>query len=150
MQFDTRSLWIYIHFPKLQLDLIEASEVMPEDDKKAHTTLPRAVVNVNTNALCQLNKQAIAQGLRLNMGLASASLNCSELQLHEYNEELESKQIVNLADHLYLVTSDIVLAPPSALILRVQNMLNLHGGLKPYWLTIKQVLQRQSVHFIEA
>ena len=69
--------------------------------------LPRAVVDVNSNTLCQLNKQALDQGLKLNMGLASASLICADLQLHEYSEEIESKHIVNIADHLYLVASDI-------------------------------------------
>lgn len=146
MQFDTRSLWIYLYFPRLQLDLIEAAESHQIRQQKQ----PRGVVNVNTNTLCQLNKKALEQGLRLNMGLASASLSCADLQLHEYSEEIESTHIVNIADHLYLMTSDIVLAPPNALVLRAQNMLNLYGGLEAYWLVIKQVLQRQGIHFIAA
>ncbi|MFT6270130.1 MAG: protein ImuB [Alphaproteobacteria bacterium] len=162
MQFDTRSLWIYLHFPKLQLDLIEATELAPESTRGLNErpssqtiqntthTLPRAIVDVSSNTLCQLNNKALEQGLSLNMGLASASLTCSDLQLHEYSHEVESNHIVNIADHLYLVTSDIVLAAPSAIILRVQNMLALYGGLTPYWQVIKQVLTHQHVHFIAA
>jgi protein ImuB len=151
MQFDTRSLWIYLHFPRLQLDLIEAAEFVPESAfelsqhpaskmlQSKSQTLPRAVVDVSTNSLCQLNKKALAQGLSLN-----------NLQLHEYSHEVQSNHIVNIADHLYLVTSDIVLAAPNAIILRVQNMLALYGGLTPYWQVIKQVLMRQGVDFIAA
>lgn len=161
MQFDTRSLWIYLHFPSLQLDLIEASEPPLDAKPSLHgqavasypskpANLARAVVDVSKNTLCQLNLKAREQGLQLNMGLASASLACSQLQLYEYSHEVESAHIVNIADHLYLVTSDIVLAPPNAIILRAQNMLTLYGGLPSYWLIIEQVLSRLSVHFVGA
>jgi protein ImuB len=170
MQFDTRSLWIYLHFPRLQLDLIEAAQLKSFNVAKSshaqalpHSKLspqmeasnkandaPRAIVDARTNTLCQLNKKALEQGLNVNMGLASASLSCSSLQLHEYSENIESKHIVNIADNLYLVTSDIVLAPPKAIILRVQNMLSLYGGLGPYWQIIKQVLIAQQVQFTGA
>jgi protein ImuB len=156
MQFDTRSLWIYLHFPQLQLDLLEAAQqtVDAQDDKSLsdsiQKSLPRAVVNTSTNALCQINQKAIEHGLSLNMGLASASLNCSDLQLHEYSEEVETNHIVNIANQLYLVTSDIVLAAPNAIILRVQNMLSLYGGIKPYWLVIKQILAGERVRYIAA
>jgi protein ImuB len=170
MQFDTRSLWIYLHFPKLQLDLIETSQLIAEQayqdvpneqsggkrfpalqkTQSPQQELPRAIVDVTTNTLCQLNNRALEQGLSMHMGLASASLACAELQLHEYSHDVESKHIVNIADQLYLVTSDIVLTPPNAIILRVQNMLTLYGGLQPYWQIIEQVLMRLNIHFIAA
>lgn len=150
MQFDTSSLWIYLHFPRLQLDVMEASLHLPEITgiSSVHSLLPpRAVVNVSTNTLCQLNNSALEQGLCLNMGLASASLTCNTVKLHEYSHEIESKHIINIADTLYLLTSDIVLAAPNAIILRAQNMLKLYGGLHPYWQLIKQALKREQVTF---
>ena len=153
MQFDTRSLWIYLHFPTLQLDLIEASLCTPNATGNINENarrVPRAIVDVSTNKLCQLNESALEYGLTKNMGLASASLTCNILKLHEYNSEVESKHIVNIANALYLITSDIVLAPPNAIILRVQNMLNLYGGLKPYWQIVKQTLSRQQVNVCAA
>lgn len=151
MQFDTRSLWIYLHFPRLQLDLIEAADAGSQSHHEPETLqLPRAVVDIANNTLCQLNQAAHNKGLLLNMGLASASLSCSELQLHEYSSDIESKHIVNIADNLYLFTCDIVLAPPNAIMLRVQNMLGLYGGLQAYWQVIEQSLIRQQVQFIAA
>lgn len=149
MQFDTRSLWIYLHFPRLQLDLIEAANT---DSQSQQTALqqPRAVVNVTNNTLCQLNQAALSKGLKLDMGLASASLSCSDLQLHEYSDSIESNHIVNIADSLYLFTCDIVLAPPNAIMLRAQNMLTLYGGLQEYWQVIKRTLERQQIQFIAA
>ncbi len=141
MQFDTRSLWLYIYFPRLQLNLIEVN---------AHGQSPRAVVDVAKNILCQVNPAANAQGVKLEMGLASASLICADLHLHEYNYDVESQHIINIANHLYLYTSDIVLAPPNALVLRAQNMLSLYGGLQGYWQLIEQVLAKQGIDFIAA
>jgi protein ImuB len=151
MQFDTRSLWIYLHFPRLQLDLVEASDAFSQNQHSPEQTpLPRAIVDVTKNTLRQLNQAALNQGLSLNMGLASASLSCSNLQLHEYNGDIESKHIINIADNLYLLTSDIVLAPPNAILLRVQNMLGLYGGLQAYWQVIEQALAHHRVQFIAA
>jgi protein ImuB len=149
MQFDTRSLWIYLHFPRLQLDLVEAAGAESQNEHE-RLPLPRAIVDVTNNTLCQLNQVALSKGLSLNMGLASASLSCSDLQLHEYSGDIESKHIVNIADNLYLFTCDIVLAPPNAILLRVQNMLGLYGGLQAYWQVIEQALTRQHVEFIAA
>jgi len=149
MQFDTRSLWIYLHFPRLQLDLIEAADTQCEHSNR-EKPLPRAIVNIATNSLQQLNQAALDNGLNFNMGLASASLTCSNLSLHEYSPEIESNHIVNIANSLYLFTCDIVLAPPNAILLRAQNMLNLYGGLQGYWRVVKQVLTKQQVHFVAA
>jgi protein ImuB len=144
-------LWIYLHFPRLQLDLIEAANT---DSHSQHAQqpieLPRAIVNVANNTLCQLNQEALSKGLILNMGLASASLSCSNLQLHEYSRDIESNHIVNIADILYLFTCDIVLAPPNAIMLRAQNMLSLYGGLQEYWQVVEQALRRQQIQFIAA
>lgn len=151
MQFDTRSLWVYLHFPRLQLDLVEAGDAHSRSQHShEQPSLPRAIVDITKNTLCQLNQTALSQGLSLNMGLASASLSCSNLQLHEYNGDIESKHIVNIADNLYLLTCDIVLAPPNAILLRVQNMLGLYGGLQAYWQVIEQALAHQNVQFVAA
>lgn len=146
MQFDTRSLWIYLHFPQLQLNLLEANN---SSDAIA-CTLPRAIVDTATNRLCQVNAAAIQHGLALNSGLASASILCSELQLHEYDPDIETQHIKNIANYLYLFTSDIVLLAPKALALRAQNMLSLYGGLQGYWQVITQALATQNIDYIAA
>lgn len=149
MQFDTRSLWIYLHFNRLQLDLIEHNTANT-DSQSEIAKQPVAVIDTHANKVCQINQVASKNGVKLNMGLASASLLCSSLQLHEYNSHIESQHIVNIADYLYLFTSDIVLVPPHAILLRVQNMLDLYGGLEPYWRVIQQALHKQKVTYVAA
>lgn len=139
MQFDTRSLWIYLYFPQLQLDLLQASEAPPV-----------AIVNTRCNALCQINPAALQQGVKLGMGLASASLIYPNLRLHEYKEKIETQALTNIAKQLYLFTSDIALIPPKGIALRAQNMLTLYGGLNNYWEVIKHSLAAQHIHFIAA
>lgn len=137
MQFDTRSLWIYLHFPQLQLDQLNIDK-----DK------PLAIVDTKNNQICQLNAHAQQQGIKLGMGLASASLSCPNLLLHEYNYDIEEHAITHLANALYFVCSDIALAPPQGIALRAQNMLQLYGGLSQYWPLIKQCLAQQQVHYL--
>ncbi len=147
MQFDTRSLWIYLHFNRLQLDLIEHNTLNAEHQTQL-SSLPVAVIDANANKVCQVNQLAFTKGVKLNMGLASASLLCSNLQLHEYNSDIESQHIINIADYLYLFTSDIVLIPPNAILLRAQHMLDLYGGIQSYWRVIQQALDKQNVSYI--
>ena len=131
MQFDTRSLWIYLYFPQLQLDLLQSSNEQA-----------LGIVDTSNNQLCQLNQKALKSGVKLGMGLASASLVYPDLCLHEYNQDVESNAITNRANKLYLFTSDIVLMPPQAIVLRAQNMLSLYGGLQDYWQVIQQCLEQ--------
>lgn len=146
MQFDTCSLWLYLYFPQLQLDLLETSAASTQALKQK----PRAIIDTSSNRLCQLNHNAIAEGVCLGAGLAHASLLCNNLELHEYNSELESQHIINIANDLYLVSADIVLLPPNALALRAQNMLHLYGGLQGYWQVIVNALKQQQVNYIAA
>lgn len=137
MQFDTCSLWVYLHFPHLQLDTLE-NHLVTNDDRN----MPRAIYDPASNKMLQINQAALSLGIRQGMGLASASLLSDKLQVHEYNTSLEEKALTQVAHQLYLVSSDIALDPPSGLYLRVQNMLNLYGGLQPYWKVLKQVLSQ--------
>ncbi|MGQ8364153.1 Y-family DNA polymerase [Glaciecola sp. 1036] len=136
MQFDTQSLWLYLHFPMLQLNVLEQSQVSETQD----IDKPRAIYQSTNNQIVQVNQAAFNQGIRIGMGLAKASLLFSDLALHEYMPEIEENTIQQLAQSLYLITSDIALSPPSGIILRAQNMLHLYGDLKSYWRIISYCL----------
>lgn len=138
MQFDTRSLWIFIHFPQLQLDLLERS-----NDTASET----AVININSNQICQLNQQAKQAGVKKGMGLASASLMHPQLCLKEYDANIEEQYLTQLANQLYIITSDIVIHAPQSIVLRVQNMLHLYGGLDQYWRVIQQCLNKNRLNY---
>ena len=138
MQFDTRSLWIYLHFNKLQLNVIEHSQ---EADSGVADT-PRAIYEVQHNQLVQINAAAQKKGIKVGMGLAASSLLYPDLKLHEYRPEVEENTLEQLANALYLLTSDIVIIPPQGIVLRAQNMLNLYGGLSPYWQNIRRCIAK--------
>ena len=140
MQFDTRSLWIYLYFPKLHLDVIQRQVNAPEQ-----LALPRVIYDPKANKMLQLNQAALEAGVKKGMGLASASLLSDNLQVHEYNVSIEEKALTQIAHQLYLVTSDIALDTPNGLFLRAQNMLNLYGGLQAYWRVLSQVLAKSGV-----
>jgi len=112
----------------------------------------RVVYDAKANKIVQLNRYAQEQGIRLGMGLASAGLLCCDLHVHEYKIEIEEKALLQLANQLYLVTSDIALDIPYGMYLRAQNMLNLYGGLPSYWQILKQVINRvgYTAHYASA
>ena len=132
MQFDTSSLWIYLYLPTLQLDLQQ------EEDKASIIYEPR------TNQIVQLNRKAQELGVTIGMGLASASILSPNLMITEYKAVIASQALQNLANDLYLVTSDIAIDEPHGLYLRAQNMLSLYGGLAEYWQVIQQVLNKHN------
>jgi protein ImuB len=146
MQFDTRSLWIYLHFTRLQLDVIEHSRSASLDTQDK----ARAIYELQNNQIVQVNQTAHARGIKVGMGLASASLLYPDLRLHEYRSEVETNTLEHLANALYLLSSDIVLSPPNGIILRAQNMLKLYGGLSAYWQIISQCLAKYGYKYSSA
>lgn len=146
MQFDTSSLWIYLYLPNLQLNIQQAhAEQLSAANKQAKTpeTAAQIVYHPKLNQVLQLNRQAQKLGIKKGMGLASASIICSHLVVSEYKETIAVQALQELANQLYLVTSDIVIDEPSGLFLRAQNMLRLYGNLTQYWQVIQEVINKQ-------
>lgn len=122
--------WIYLHFPTLQLDGLFAEQ----------KELPLAIVDSKRFKVVQRNLVAQEQGIELDMGLGSASALCHQLQVHPYDESVEQQSLFNIAQWLYVVTSDICLFPPQGILLKVTDMLSLYGGLEAYWQRISNHL----------
>ncbi len=130
-------LWLYLHFPHLLLDSQATSS----------TEKPAVIVNTHSNRVVQCNEAAIRQGITLDMRMASAALMVNDLVIHPYDESNEIKQLEQLADWLYLVTSDICLHKPQGLLLRVTPMLTLCGGLSAYWQQVQQHLSSKNLRY---
>jgi len=130
------TLWIYLYFPALQLDSLYAEQ-----------PLPLVIVNGRDNHIVQANTHALKQGIQLGMGLGSAASICRELQVQAYNEKAEIRAIEDIAQWLYLITSDIVLQPPKGLLLKVTNMLSLYDGLENYWQTLVHHLEQRNLRY---
>ncbi|MGV2986896.1 Y-family DNA polymerase [Vibrio sp. E150_011] len=124
-------LWLYLHFPTLQLDTL----FRQDDDDVA-----LAIVDGHQHDIIQLNTEAQKQGLQLGMGLGSAAALCQDLQVHPYDAKLENQRLADIAQWLYLITSDITLFPPNGILIKVTNMLSLYENIENYWRALSQHL----------
>lgn len=129
--------WIYLHFATLQLDALFTDQ----------HHLPIAIVDNHRFTIVQCNPSAQQQGIQVGMGLGSASALCHNLQVHPYDAEAEQQTLLNIAQWLYMVTSDISVFPPQGVLLKVTNMLSLYGGLFPYWQKVSSHLQSLGLNY---
>lgn len=141
------TLWLYLHFPKLQLDtLFSESESIPLSNKEQNNS-DRPIAILYKNHIVQLNEIAKRAGLKLGMGLGNAAALCHDLQVHPYNPEIEERKLLEIAHWLYIVTADISLSPPSGLLLKISNMLTLYDGLESYWKAVKSPLEQLKIEY---
>ncbi|MGF1776537.1 Y-family DNA polymerase [Vibrio nomapromontoriensis] len=131
-------LWLYLHFPTLQMDTLF------HQDKDNDLTL--AIVDGRKHTIVQLNHKAKKQGLQLGMGLGSAAALCQDLQVHPYEPKIEERRLTEIAQWLYLITSDISLSPPNGILIKVTNMLSLYSNMENYWRNLSQHLAHLQVH----
>ncbi|MDP2715931.1 DNA polymerase Y family protein [Rheinheimera sp.] len=126
------ALYLYLHFPALQCDSLTDS---------GQQSLPVAVVDAQ-HSIVQLNAQAAAQGVQLQMSLATAAALCHNLQLIPYQREQQQAVLLSVAQQLYQVSGEIAPDPPAGLYLRVCNMLQLYHGLDGYRNALMAELKR--------
>ncbi|MDX1677704.1 DNA polymerase Y family protein [Arsukibacterium sp.] len=131
-------MFLYLHFPALQLDHLLLSA--------ASSNLPVALVD-QQHQLVQLNCAATEAGLKPQMGLASAAALCPDLQLLPYQPEQQTRVLHIVAQQLYQLSSDIAEDQPSGLILRLDGMLKLYGGLEPYWQALRKKLDKLTYRY---
>ena len=112
-------LWLYLHFPRLQLNSLTWLA-----DQSEYAEQPLVILNTQSNKVLQLNRQASLAGIKPNMGLATSASLAHDLLVHPYKQEIEQAKLAEIAEALYQVTSDICLYPPDGLLLRVHNMLH--------------------------
>lgn len=141
----TSTLWLYLHFPSLQIDSVFLEQGHHSNPHSSQQAL--VVINGRKNSVVQLNEQAAEQGIHVGMGLGSAASLCRDLSVQAYEPNIEKKRLIELSHWLYMVTSDISLCETNGLLLRVSNMLTLYDGLASYWATLKQHLDSQHVHY---
>ncbi|WP_341659875.1 DNA polymerase Y family protein [Vibrio sp.] len=135
-----KQLWLYLHFPKLQLDTLYSDKDLQ----------PLVVLDTKCFQIVQSNNTAQQQGIQNGMGLGSASTLCPSLLVHPYDESVEQQALLEIAQWLYLVTSDLVLFPPKGLLLKLTDMLTLYGGLESYWHIVSHHLQSLNIEFCYA
>ncbi|MGO4893080.1 Y-family DNA polymerase [Flavobacterium sp. W21_SRS_FM6] len=126
-------LWLYLDFPNLQLDALLAQvqgEKMP----------PLVILDQRSHNIVQVSAKARAVGINLNMGLGTAAALAQDLQVVPYEPKINDNKLQEIAEILYLSTSDISFFAPQGLLLRINHMLRLYGDLANYWQVIKNQL----------
>lgn len=136
------NIWLYLYFPNLQLDAL----LQQNPESNMHTQA-YVILDEQSNQICQLNHAAYLAGIRLEMGLGTAAMLSGDLQVIAYQPEITKSRLNDIAQSLYLVTSDICFFDKNGLLLRVHNMLNLYGNLSAYWQVVQQQLSLQQVRF---
>jgi protein ImuB len=125
------SLWLYLHYPSLQLD----SAFVGQDQQAI------IIVQGSKNEVVQLNPSALAQGVKVGMGLGTAAALCANLSVHSYEQDIEVAKLKEIAQWLYWLTSDISFFEPDGILLRISNMLCLYDGLDNYWKALQAHMQ---------
>ncbi|MEF1213033.1 DNA polymerase Y family protein, partial [Vibrio alginolyticus] len=131
------ALWIYLHFPRLQLDALFG------DNQEQ----PVVIVESQRCQILQYNEIAEQQGIKPGMGLGSAASLCRDLQVHPYHPHTEWSKLQEIAQWLYLITSDVVLMPNQGILLRATPMLALYEGLENYWNKVRAHLSELKLSF---
>ena len=126
-------LWLYLHFPALQLDSLPPTEV------------PQAVACGSRHQLVQVNPTARDMGLKPGMGLALASSLCRTLEVHVYRESFGAIRLQEIAQRLYSKTAEIALFNPDGLLLKATPMLRYYGKITDYWQALKNELEAEKL-----
>ena len=131
-----QKLWLYLHFPQLQLDSIL--------QQSSHQTAEQAyvIVDEHKHQICQLNSLAYQGGIRRGMGIGTAAMLMSELIVLPHQSRVAKGILNEIAHNLYLTTSDINFWGEQGLLLQIHNMLHMHGGLAQYWHRIQNSLPK--------
>ena len=132
-------LWLYIDFPSLQLDGLQASTPISVEQEHSNGQSV-AIVDSKKNRIVQLNDNAKENGLQIGMDLGVAASLAHDLYVVPYQIAEEEAYLLTLAEQLYSATANIALFPPQGLALKVGDMLQLYQHLNVYIKAINSVL----------
>lgn len=127
-------LWLYLHFPSLQLDhYVRSQDIAP----------PLALVDGYPPHIESVNRQAQEQGVQPGQSLNTAICLAADLQILHCDSNLQARVLQQLAHWCYQYASPISLWAPDGLVLEVSGMRRLHGSTARLWQCLTQGLERQ-------
>lgn len=132
-------LWLYLYFPRLQLDLLKAASPCQAQ--------PQVLLDAKSHRVKQADALASAKGIHSGMSLAQACALAADLQVRSWQAALEQQQLQHIADALYQYCADLALAPPTALWLRLDPMLALYKSLPVLLEQLFAVLQLYALDY---
>ncbi|RTE86766.1 MULTISPECIES: DNA polymerase Y family protein [Gammaproteobacteria] len=136
--------WLYLYFPQLQLDRLQA--LTPALESRATVLYDP---QDRKQAVVQSNTKARECGVYSGTPLARAWLLAEDMAAYPWKELEQNQQLRQLATHIYQGFSDIYLDPPDGLWLNLQPMRRvypnaaawqkaLHVQLHPFAVHVKQ------------
>lgn len=135
-----QTLWLYLSFPQLQLDLLPQLQT---DAAAPDLSKPVVLLHPQQLQVQQANAAAQSLGIRPGQSLAHACALCAALQVLPWQPEQEQQLLELLAQDCYQLCADLALAPPAALWLRLDPMLQLYGGLDSFLRQLQLLLQQK-------
>ena len=142
-------LWLYIHFPSLQLDCLQthsSSSTLTIVEQQHLNEQAVVIVEDKKNRIVQLNTRAKEKGIKQGMGLGLAASLAHDLCVVPYQIVEEHQYLHTLAEQLYKVTANIAIFPPQGLALQVNDMLKLYNNLPTYVDSVNSVLKPFNLH----
>ena len=134
-------LWLYLYFPKLQLDQLYI-------DALKQTSL--VIIDFHLNEVVQMNDIAKAEGVSIGMGMASTIALCKELNIVEHKTELEQEVLEQLSQELYTVVADLCITSHNGLLIKLSNMLKVYNSISECWRAIDNILKQHKVCYYYA
>lgn len=132
-------LWLYLHFPRLQLDQIE--RLHPEQ------TGPKVIIDTADNSVRQLSTSAAKSGVKPGMGLAEVTSINAQTCIIEYSSAAEVSHLEQLAVTLYDIASDIVCMASNGIAINLSPLIRYYQGLDNFMALCRQTLVSQRVHY---
>ncbi len=131
-------LWLYIHFPQLQLDTLYLG---------SDSAQPTVIVNTLDNSVVQFNELAKEQGIIIGHSLGTAASLCPNLRVISYSDDIESQQLAHIAGASYQYVADIALMPPQGLLFRISPMLAIYHDINQCWQAIKPCIEQATTNY---
>lgn len=127
-------LWMYIHFPMLSIDLCERAV--------GHT---RAIIITDTrlNRVLLSNKVATDAGIQPSQSVSTASCLHDELFIKAYDHNELPHALKEIAHWLYQHCANIVITPPTGILLEITSMQRLYESVSHLWCQLESGLQQQ-------
>lgn len=128
--------WIFIHLPRFALEVRARTLTTP---------CPLALVAPNGQRILLADAEAERLGVRPGISATTARCLAPGLRLIEPDVPLQERSLRDLAQLLYTEVAEIALKPPQGLLLNLQGMLSLTGGLDNLWRRLTELLTRQEL-----
>ena len=131
-------LWLAIYFPRLALESsLPASE----------TPVPGLLLSPGSRVVMQCNDAALSCGIKPDMPVNTAYCLVPHVETVTYDAIQEAHALSQLALMCYRLSAHISMAKSDLLLLEIQSMLALFGGLDAYWQHLQSALNHTGFCF---